>query len=165
MVKLEENLRALSEILDPIREHVRLNLRQIAQRLKQNDGESWAVGEMLERACIYLDAVSMGDAQVKEGVSGSQTHPASNGKEYKLLSIEQAQEQVSVSKRTRWFKDAVPSGITCPDCGAELLVQVMAITDIHNYEREARCPSCVWSGSIPLLKCAMDAHKCVHKRR
>jgi len=44
-------------IIEPIKDHDRPLLRKIAEDLKQKDGESWAVGEMLERACILLDAI------------------------------------------------------------------------------------------------------------
>lgn len=46
-----------TQLLDVIRKHNRPTLRQIATDLKQVDGEHWAVGEMLERACILLDAL------------------------------------------------------------------------------------------------------------
>lgn len=51
-----EMLRSLGAILDPIRQHDRPMLRMEAVHLKQKGGEAWAVGEMLERACIHLDA-------------------------------------------------------------------------------------------------------------
>lgn len=54
-----EMLRALGAILDPIRQHDRPMLRQKARQLKQSDGEGWAVGELLERACIHLDACQL----------------------------------------------------------------------------------------------------------
>ena len=52
----DEMLRALGAILDPIRSHDRSMLRVEATHLKQKGGEAWAAGEMLERACIHLDA-------------------------------------------------------------------------------------------------------------
>lgn len=51
-----EMLRSLKAVLDPIREQDRPMLREKARQLKQTDGEGWAVGELLERACIHLDA-------------------------------------------------------------------------------------------------------------
>lgn len=54
-----ERMRALEEVLDPIRHHHRPTLREKVTHLKQTDGEGWAVGEMLERACILLDALEM----------------------------------------------------------------------------------------------------------
>jgi hypothetical protein len=35
--------------------HNRARLREVATRLKQTDGESWAVGEALEGICLLLD--------------------------------------------------------------------------------------------------------------
>jgi len=55
----DEMLRALWAVLDPIREHDRKMLRVEAVHLKQKGGEAWAVGEMLERACIHLDACQL----------------------------------------------------------------------------------------------------------
>jgi len=52
-----------TQLLDPIRGQDRPRLREIATDLKQTDGEHWAVGEMLERACILLDAL---EAQADE---------------------------------------------------------------------------------------------------
>jgi hypothetical protein len=45
-------------VIDPIRNYpaIRPRLREIATELKHLDGEHWAVGEMLRRACLYLDA-------------------------------------------------------------------------------------------------------------
>lgn len=48
----------LWQVLTPIKDcRPRARLREIAIELKQMDGEHWAVGEMLERACICLDAL------------------------------------------------------------------------------------------------------------
>ena len=58
-MKLGTELEALRSIIDPIRDHDRSLLRKVATNLKQTDGESWAVGEMLERACLYLDALDV----------------------------------------------------------------------------------------------------------
>lgn len=51
----------LFAVLEPIKAQRRATLRKIAIELKQMDGEHWAVGEMLERGCIFLDAYEMGD--------------------------------------------------------------------------------------------------------
>lgn len=52
----EEELRALREVLEPIEGHDRAGLRRIAGELKGDTHLTWHVGEMLERACIFLDA-------------------------------------------------------------------------------------------------------------
>lgn len=51
--------KALDAVLDPIRNHNRPMLRKVVEQLKQASGEEWAVGEMLERACILLDMLEM----------------------------------------------------------------------------------------------------------
>lgn len=51
-----EEAKALFQVIEPLLRHQRVILREKAQQLKQTDGEGWAVGEMLERACILLDA-------------------------------------------------------------------------------------------------------------
>lgn len=51
----------LFAVLEPIKAQRRATLREIATELKQTDGEYWAVGEMLERGCIFLDAYEMRD--------------------------------------------------------------------------------------------------------
>ena len=56
---MDEVKKSLYGVLQMIRHHNRPRLRKIAQELKQADGERWAVGEMLERACIVLDAIEM----------------------------------------------------------------------------------------------------------
>ena len=53
----EQGYLAFLELLEKIRYHDRPRLREIACNLKQTDGEGWAVGELLESACIYLDAL------------------------------------------------------------------------------------------------------------
>jgi len=55
----EQMVERLLEILNPINTHDRKRLREIVTELKQTDGEHWAVGEMLERACIFLDVYQM----------------------------------------------------------------------------------------------------------
>ena len=49
-------LSGLQAMLDPVRGHDRKLLWEKVGHLKQSDGEGWAVGEMLERACILFDA-------------------------------------------------------------------------------------------------------------
>jgi len=47
-------------LLDPIRECSRSNLRGKASRFKKaGRADMWAIGEMLERACIQLDAIEV----------------------------------------------------------------------------------------------------------
>ena len=46
-------------LLGPLEYHHRRTLRAIAIELKQMDAEHWSVGEMLERACIALDAMGI----------------------------------------------------------------------------------------------------------
>ncbi len=48
---------ATEAVFAPIREQERASLRERAWQLKQTDGEGWAIGEMVERACIVLDAI------------------------------------------------------------------------------------------------------------
>ena len=47
-------------VLDPIRECSRSNLRHKASRFKRAGRvDMWAIGELLERACIHLDATEV----------------------------------------------------------------------------------------------------------
>ena len=46
----------LAHILEPLEGHEILMLDGVARRLKQSDGEGWAVGEMLERALNIIVA-------------------------------------------------------------------------------------------------------------
>ena len=55
----DEICKGYKEVLDPILHHERARLREKATQLKQSDGEGWAIGEMLERGCILLDALEM----------------------------------------------------------------------------------------------------------
>lgn len=56
--KIEE---ALQSCLEPVRHpDVRSRLREIAKELKHRDGEHWAVGELVERVCIFMDAEEAG---------------------------------------------------------------------------------------------------------
>ncbi len=50
-------LAATEAVFASIRDADRTSLRERAAQLKQTDGEGWAIGEMVERACIVLDAV------------------------------------------------------------------------------------------------------------
>lgn len=52
-------VKMLLSTLDPINSCERARLREIATELKQTDDEHRAVGEMLERVCIFLDAYEM----------------------------------------------------------------------------------------------------------
>ena len=45
-----EKQTSLQYILEPLNDHGRKHLQNVAQRLKQSNGEGWAVGEMLRRA-------------------------------------------------------------------------------------------------------------------
>lgn len=64
--RLVEQCRALQAVLDPIRQHDRPMLRKVATHLKQRGGEDWAVGELLERACIHLDACQLAADRERE---------------------------------------------------------------------------------------------------
>lgn len=44
----------LNTVVEPIVYHDEQHLQQWITRLKQSDGESWAIGEMLERALRYI---------------------------------------------------------------------------------------------------------------
>ena len=57
--KARQEAAAFHRLLDPIRNHPRPILREKAEQLKRSDGESWAIGELLERACIMLDALPL----------------------------------------------------------------------------------------------------------
>ncbi len=48
----------LHTIIEPIVGHDEEQLATIVTRLKQTDGESWAVGEMLERALKYIETTA-----------------------------------------------------------------------------------------------------------
>lgn len=56
-------------ISDPIRNHpaIQPRLREIATELKHLDGEHWVAGEIVERACNYLDACAAEAAAEVEG--------------------------------------------------------------------------------------------------
>ena len=43
------------EVLAAVRQHDRRMLRSEACHLKQRGGECWAIGEMVERACLQMD--------------------------------------------------------------------------------------------------------------
>ena len=53
----QEVCRGYKEVVAPLLTHERRILREKATQLKQTDGEGWAIGEMVERACILLDAL------------------------------------------------------------------------------------------------------------
>ena len=48
-------------LTEPIRGHDAGFLRRKAQHLKQTDGEGWAAGEMLTRACDYLGKIDLAE--------------------------------------------------------------------------------------------------------
>lgn len=62
LISLERH-RALWQVLQPLMQQNRPVLRERATRLKQGDGESWAIGESIERACILFDAIELNPAQ------------------------------------------------------------------------------------------------------
>jgi hypothetical protein len=58
----------LNTIVEPILEHDEQRLHEVVTRLKQADGESWAVGEMLERALRYVPlAVALAEERGEGG--------------------------------------------------------------------------------------------------
>lgn len=63
-MNLEQQLKGLRAIIEPIVQHDRPLLRKKAAQLKQSDGEGWAIGEMLERALNYLLALEMDQSDV-----------------------------------------------------------------------------------------------------
>ena len=77
-------VKALEGVVEPIVHHSRPHLREAAERLKQSGGEEWAIGEMVERACIMLDALQIpyagqeGEArgQIDSDVQGHDSGPA-----------------------------------------------------------------------------------------
>ena len=50
---------AMEGIINTIAGHDRPLLRKEAERLKQKGGETWAIGEMVERTCIMLDGLNI----------------------------------------------------------------------------------------------------------
>ena len=55
-------LLAYQEVIEPIEDIVKITpnkIWEIFTELKQGDGEHWAVGEMLERAFIFLTALEI----------------------------------------------------------------------------------------------------------
>lgn len=54
-----EVCRGYIDIIAPLLRHERRMLRVKANNLKQMDGEFWAIGEVITRACILLDALEM----------------------------------------------------------------------------------------------------------
>jgi len=55
----KEVCKGYKEVLDPLLSQNRSSLRRKATQLKQTDGEGWAIGEMVTRACILLDALDI----------------------------------------------------------------------------------------------------------
>ena len=65
MGKLKKSrlLAAYEDVVEPLKNHTGHILREKARRLKQADGESWAIGEVIERACILRDAIKVDAAK------------------------------------------------------------------------------------------------------
>lgn len=63
MKKISPVVRAMEDIVNVIARHDRPRLREEATWLKQKGGEAWAIGEMVERTCIFLDALNVGHQQ------------------------------------------------------------------------------------------------------
>lgn len=59
--KLESQFGAYIDCLSPLTSHDRKILREKADQLSQTDGEGWAIGEMIMRACIMFDALEAGE--------------------------------------------------------------------------------------------------------
>lgn len=51
---------AMEGIVNTIAGHDKKVLREEAQRLKGRGGECWAIGEMVEKTCLLLDAANVG---------------------------------------------------------------------------------------------------------
>lgn len=60
---------SLISVVAPIMDRERAPLRQRAEQLKQTNAEGWAIGEMLERACILLDALEYGLARAEKDLT------------------------------------------------------------------------------------------------
>lgn len=63
MEKKSAVVTAMKDIVNTIARHDRPRLRAKALWLKQQDGEAWAIGEMVEKTCIMLDALNVGHQQ------------------------------------------------------------------------------------------------------
>lgn len=50
---------AMEGIVNVIAGHNRPELREVALNLKRSGGEAWAIGEMVERTCLMLDALGV----------------------------------------------------------------------------------------------------------
>ena len=57
--KVESQFVGYMGVLDALDGHSRPFLRAEASLLRQRGGEAWAIGEMVERACILLDALEI----------------------------------------------------------------------------------------------------------
>jgi len=62
----KEVCKGYKEVLDPLLSQNRSSLRKKATQLKQMDGEGWAIGETVERACILLDALDISNVKREE---------------------------------------------------------------------------------------------------
>jgi len=51
---------SMEDIVNTIAVHDKKFLREEACRLKQRGGECWAIGEMVEKTCLLLDATNVG---------------------------------------------------------------------------------------------------------
>lgn len=49
-----KRLARYEEVLESLKMQDKNMLRKVVDKLKQTDGESWAIGEMVERACALL---------------------------------------------------------------------------------------------------------------
>jgi len=58
----EEVCKGYKAVLVPLLKQDRSLLRKKANQLKQTDGEGWAIGEAIERACILLDVLEVEEA-------------------------------------------------------------------------------------------------------
>ena len=66
---------ALWKVVTPIRSYpYPATLRRIARQLKCTDGEHWAIGEILERACDFLDARSLWEHSMEETNAMGRSH-------------------------------------------------------------------------------------------
>ena len=53
-------LKGYESVIEPIKHCNKALIRKrVVKRLKESNGEGWAVGEMTERACILIDALTV----------------------------------------------------------------------------------------------------------
>jgi len=94
-----ELVRALSGVIDPIRTRERARLRDIATELKQTDGEHWAAGETLERACIFLDACLMAEKHPTRSVTEELRE--------QIVELEEELDQEQLRAKIRYLKSRI----------------------------------------------------------